>query len=155
MAKILLTLYLLLLSSILNAQKVADEAAIKKVINVFFEGLHEGDSTKISETLHKDVKIQTAYINKQGTSILKGQTRSNLLKNIASKKKTDKYFEKLLSFNIKIDANLATVWTPYEFYLNDVFSHCGANSFHLFNNNGKWDIIYLIDTRKRKGCKVN
>ena len=60
-------------------------------------------------------------------------------------------FEKLLLYDIKIDGNLASVWTPYEFYFNEKFSHCGANSFQLFNNNGKWEIIYLVDMRKRAG----
>ena len=55
---------------------------------------------------------------------------------------------------IKIDGNLASVWTPSEFYYNGNFSHCGANSFQLFNNNGKWQIIYIVDMRRRDNCKA-
>ena len=57
--------------------------------------------------------------------------------------------------DIKIDGNLASVWTPYEFYLDNNFSHCGVNSFQLFNNNGNWEIIYIVDTRKKLGCKLS
>ncbi|MEO9572112.1 MAG: hypothetical protein ABJH82_14470 [Polaribacter sp.] len=77
-----------------------------------------------------------------------------MLKGIASKKPTDVYLEKLLSYSIKIDGNLASVWTPYEFYLNGNFSHCGANSFQLFSNNGVWEIVYLVDMRRRENCKA-
>ncbi len=33
-------------------------------------------------------------------------------------KPTDDYFEKILSYAIHVDGNLASVWTPYEFYNN-------------------------------------
>ena len=69
-------------------------------------------------------------------------------------KPTDDFFEKILSYTIHVDGNLASVWTPYEFYNKGKFSHCGANSFQLFNNNGNWEIIYLVDTRRKNDCKA-
>jgi hypothetical protein len=83
---------------------------------------------------------------------LKDETRLQLLEAISSIQPTQKLFEKLLSYDIKIDGNLASVWTPYEFFYNDNFSHCGANSFQLFNNNGTWEIIFLVDMRRREDC---
>jgi hypothetical protein len=53
---------------------------------------------------------------------------------------------------VKVDGPLAIVWTPYEFYYNGRYSHCGVNSFQLVRLNGKWMIQYLIDTRRKK-CK--
>lgn len=155
MLKFFTILYFVLSISVVNAQKDFEKQDVKNVIGVFFEGLHEGDSTKVSKTLHRNVKIQTTYTNKEGKHVLKEQTREEILKAIFSKNKKDTYFEKLVSYDIKIDDNLAVVWTPYEFYLNNKLSHCGTNSFHLFNDDGKWKIIYLIDTRRRKKCKIN
>lgn len=137
-----------------NSQQQQEEKAIKAVIETFFKGLHKGDSTLLGSTLHKDVKIQTTATNKQGKKMLRTQEKQQLLIGVSKKKPTDKYFEKLLSYTIKVDGNLASVWTPYEFYLNDQFSHCGANSFQLFDNNGKWEIIYLVDMRRRGSCKA-
>ncbi|TCP28242.1 putative lumazine-binding protein [Tenacibaculum skagerrakense] len=154
MRKLFTLLFCIFLSTYLQAQNTSEESTIKTVIDTFFEGLHAGDSSIVSKTLHADIKIQTTFTNKEGVKVLRDQKRDQLLKGIAGKKKEDVYFEKLLSYDIKIDGNLASVWTPYEFYFNDKFSHCGANSFQLFNNNGKWEIIYLVDMRKRAGCKV-
>lgn len=154
MYKFYLSLIISLISFGLNAQNSSDKEEIKKVIGLFFKGLHNGDSTLVKKTLHKDIKIQTTYTNKQGKKILVTETKEKLLKAIASKKETDIYLEKLLSYSIKIDGNLASAWTPYEFYFNDKFSHCGANSFQFFNNNGKWEIIYLIDMRRRGNCNM-
>lgn len=154
MPRIITILIAIVFSVGISAQNQSEEKAIKKVISTFFDALHQGDSTLMKSTLHQDLKIQTTFTNKEGDKQLRTQTKAQLLKGVASKKVSDKYLEKLLSYTIKIDGNLASVWTPYEFYLNGNFSHCGANSFQLFNNNGQWEIIYLVDMRRRSNCKV-
>ena len=151
---ITLIVFILFSSTIKGQEKNVQEQKIKNVITTFFEGLHKGDSSIIKKTIHKDIKIQTTATNKEGKKMLKTETKEQLLTMIASKKPEAVYLEKLLSYDIKIDGNLASVWTPYEFYFNGNFSHCGANSFQLFNNNGKWEIIYLVDMRRR-GSRLN
>lgn len=59
-----------------------------------------------------------------------------------------------ISFDIvKVDDKLAIAWTPYRFYFNGNFSHCGVNSFQLVRLNGVWKIQYLIDTRRKTPCE--
>jgi hypothetical protein len=57
-------------------------------------------------------------------------------------------FEKIL-----IDGPMASVWTPYQFYYEGKFSHCGVNSFQLVRLEGGWKIQYIIDTRRKTGCE--
>ena len=152
--KIFTLLIVIILSSVVNAQENSHKKAIKNTIETFFEGLHKGDSSIVNSTLHSTINIQTTFTNKEGKNILVTESKNKLLTSIANKKLEHTYLEKLVSWDIKIDGNLASVWTPYEFYLNDKFSHCGANSFQLFNNNGKWEIIYLVDMRRRNNCKA-
>lgn len=152
MSRVLTFLLLFIASYTVSAQQESEKQAIKKVIETFFEGLHKGDSTIMATTLHKELKIQTTYTNGKQEKILRTEKRDQLLVNVSKKNPSDTYEEKLLSYDIKIDGNLASVWTPYEFYLNDNFSHCGANSFQLFNNGEKWEIIYLVDMRRRGNC---
>lgn len=154
MRKVIMFLIVLVCSITTTAQQKSKEKEVKQVIETFFEGLHKGDSTMMKTTLHKDIKIQTTATNREGKHILKTDSKKKLLTSVANKKPEHIYLEKLLSYDIKIDGNLASVWTPYEFYFNGKFSHCGANSFQLFNNNGKWVITYLIDMRRTASCKV-
>ncbi len=126
---------------------------LKQVIDIFFEGLQNGDTLKIQQTLDAKAVLQTAFKNKEGQSILRNDDYHRFIKAIGSKNPEDIWEEKLLSYNIQVDGNMANVWTPYEFYFNKKFSHCGVNSFQLFHNGTDWKIIYLIDTRRRTGCK--
>jgi len=134
----------------LSAQSEKED--IKKVIKLFFKGLQNGDTLTLKKTIAQDIVLQTTFINKEGASELRTEDAGNFLKALASKKPEDNWQEKLESYTIQVDGNMANVWTPYKFYLNYKFSHCGVNSFQLFNNGEKWVIIYLIDTRRRLGC---
>ncbi|NNC70268.1 MAG: nuclear transport factor 2 family protein [Flavobacteriaceae bacterium] len=126
---------------------------IKKVIQHFFNGLQTGDTISIKETLADKVVLQTAF-NKEGESILRTDDFDKFLNAIGSKTPEDIWVEKLLSYTIQVDGNMANVWTPYEFYYNNKFSHCGVNSFQLFHNGEAWKIIYLMDTRRKEDCKT-
>jgi len=138
------------------AQKNQEEKAVKTTIENFFKGFHKGDTLLLKKTIHKDIIAQTTFTTKKGDKVLRTtkevyKTLLNFAKNV---KPTDDYNEKIGAYTIHVDGNLASVWTPYEFYNKGKFSHCGVNSFQLFNNNGNWEIIYLIDTRRRTNCNT-
>ena len=96
--------------------------------------------------------LQSISINKEGKTILKEENYNQFVKNIASIPKDTKFEEKLLDFSIQVDGPMANAWTPYEFWYQGEFSHCGVNSFQLIKDDGTWKIIYLVDTRRKDGC---
>ena len=60
--------------------------------------------------------------------------------------------EKIGGYEIKIDGELASAWTPYEFYVGEEFSHCGVNSFQLLKTAEGWKIFHIVDTRRKDNC---
>ena len=149
---VLFLLTLLVFTNPIEAQQTQEDK-IKEVISLFFEGLQSGDTLKIKQTISDKLILQTTFINKDGKSVLKNESVSTFLNSVASKKNEDNWEERLLSYHIQIDDNMANVWTPYKFYLNNKFSHCGVNSFQMFKDGEEWEIIYLIDTRRKQECK--
>ena len=125
---------------------------LKTPKKIFFEGLQNGDTITLRKVIHKNLTMQTISLNKEGKSTLNTETTADFLKAIATKKKEDIWFEKLLSYIINVDENLAIVWTPYEFYFNEIFRRCGVNAFQLFFNGEQWKIISIIDTRRKDNC---
>ena len=122
----------------------SEEIAVKQTIETFFKGFHQQVSDQVI--------IQT-IANKQDSTFVRTENYSDFLKHIVSIPATTKFNEKLLSFNIQIDGAMANAWTPYEFWSNDTFSHCGVNSFQLLKTSNTWKIIYIIDTRRKLDCK--
>lgn len=146
---------LLFIATFVHAQEQPQqqEQNVKRTIAIFFEGLHSGDTVLIKKVIHPEIKMQTTFFNKEGMPELRTASIQSFLNAVGSKKAEDKWFEKIQDYKIYIDTNLASVWTPYEFYLNDTFSHCGVNSFQMVELNGTWVITYLIDSRRTEGCK--
>lgn len=149
-------LYLLFISVTFSvtAQNINDKTIIKTTLQNFFKGFHKGDIILLKTTIHNDIQMQSASKNSKGESILTTTPDAfkTLIKFAENIQPTDDYFEKILSYTIKIDGNLASVWTPYEFYIKGVFSHCGVNSFQVLKQNNTWKIIYIIDTRRKDKC---
>jgi hypothetical protein len=126
----------------------------KAAVDTFFEGFHKGDTTLMKSVMMDKIIMQTAYRNKEGKDVLVTDEPENLINAIATRRTDQKWDERLLDYSIQVDGNMANVWTPYEFWYNDTFSHCGVNSFQLFKDGDQWKIIYLIDTRRHSDCEA-
>jgi len=146
-------LFLIILLCVGFAHAQTSEEVVKKTIDDFFDGFHKGDSTKLASVLLADTKLQSAFKTKDGKDQLRTTPIAEFVTSLIKPRK-DIYEERLLSYKVLVDGNMAHVWTPYEFYVNGQLSHCGVNSFQLFNDNGQWKITYIIDTRRRNDCKT-
>lgn len=145
---------LLLFGSIsMSAQEASEEAKVKNAIDTFFEGFHARDSIVMKSILADDVVIQSIGRDKSGEIALTGEDVHKMLKGIVGIPLKTDFKEVLHSYDIKVDGAMAQAWTPYSFFVNGEFSHCGVDSFQLYKNEGKWKIIYLIDTRRKEGCE--
>lgn len=134
----------------MNAQVENDE--IKKVINSFFEGMKKGDTALVRQCFIREPYLMTTYTRK-GEPHFETETLTQILKAIgAPRKEGEVYDERLMSWDIKVDDRMASVWTPYVFFIGETFSHCGVNSFHLYKGPDGWKIAGIFDTRRRDEC---
>lgn len=145
--------FLLLLLFVNLAAQESDEAIVRQTIETFFEGFHAKDTVLIKKTVSDQIITQTIDARKNSKIALRTEDFSKFLNSISSIPDSINFQEKILSFNIQIDGTMANAWTPYEFWYNGTFSHCGVNSFQLFKEDEDWKINYLIDTRRREGCR--
>ena len=128
---------------------MAQEISPKETVEDFFVAFHAKDTSALRTISHKDIVMQTIAKTKEGNTKLLTEKYSTFLKSISGIPNEMKFEEKLLDFQIQIDGNLAHVWTPYEFYVNQKLSHKGVNSFTLINENNVWKIVHVIDTRNK------
>ena len=144
-------MFILCIGLNVNAQMSENENVKAKIIE-FFDAFHKQDTSALKAMVTEKIILQSISINKEGKTILKEDDYTQFVKNIASIPKDAKFEEKLLDFSIQVDGPMANAWTPYEFWYQGEFSHCGVNSFQLIKDNGDWKIIYLVDTRRKEGC---
>jgi hypothetical protein len=138
---------------LLNAQESFSEIDARQLIDTFFEGFHEGDTLKMRSVMTEIVPMQTAFVNREGFNLVSNGPITDLLNAVATRTPDQRWEERLLDYKVQIDGNLAHVWTPYEFWFNGEFSHCGANAFTLARTDSGWKIIHIIDSRRRESCR--
>lgn len=153
MKQIFLLLTLLIIAFPTFSQEVAtDEAQVKAVIDQLFDGMRETDSTKIRAVVYPSATLKTIYLDKKGEPKLHSESMEKFIESTGTKHNYI-YDEKIWSYDIKIDGNMATAWTEYTFYVDKNLLHCGVNAFELFQSTEGWKIIGITDTRHKNECK--
>jgi hypothetical protein len=142
-----LILSLLLIFAVIQSQAQTAEDSVKTVINKLFQAMKTSDGMSLKECFADSAILQT--ITAAGR--IRNESVSAFVEQIGKLPK-DAADERIEFDVVKTDAALATVWTPYQFFYNGKFSHCGVNSFQLVRLNGNWKIQYLIDTRRKAPC---
>ena len=125
---------------------------VREVIASMFEGMKSKNTDLIKAAFHAEATMQTVKNGETGSE-LGSNSVEDFLNRIASTPATTTLDERILDYQIKVDGDMAAAWTPYEFYVNENFSHCGVNSFQLIRTPDGWKITYIIDTRRKEGCK--
>ena len=125
----------------------------REVIETFFEAFHQKDTTSLKNFFTIDAGLVSVQ-NSLGGVRTKEESVEDFIQAIGSIPDDLSFEERLLGFNI-VDANgMTLVFTPYEFYVNGRFSHCGTNVFTLVKKESKWEILALYDTRN-KSCEFS
>ncbi len=147
--KQLLIFFMLATSATSGAQTTED--SVKTTINNLFTAMKNSDGEMLKKCFADSSVMQTIIKSKEGNIVVKNENLDEFVKSVNAAKKGS--LDERITFDVlKIDGPLAIAWTPYSFYYEGNFSHCGVNSFQLVKTNEGWKIQYIIDTRRRTGC---
>ena len=125
----------------------------KEVIENFFVAFHQQDTVTLGSLVYKDIQLKYIGKTKEGVIKLNSGTFADFLTDLKSIPEDVKFEERLGFYSIEKDNCLASVWMPYEFYLNNELSHCGVNNFQVISTKKGWKIFSIVDTRKKQACK--
>lgn len=126
------------------------DAEVRAVIQRLFEGMRTADSGMVRSTFATGARF--ASIDAGTTpSTIKYESPDAWLAAIATSGK--RWDERLHDVQVRVDADMAQVWAPYVFYVDDKLRHCGVDAIELLRDAGGWKITQLSDTRRRDGCR--
>ena len=151
--KLIYAMIFLLIGTTCYSQYELSKENAEIILGEFFKGFHEKDTVRMNRVMSPYAQIQSIYVAKGGDNVLSYGRKPDFYQMIVNRPEDQKWEERILDMEFKEDGSLAHVWVPYEFYLNGKFRHCGANSFTLAFLNEGWKIIYIIDSKRVKGCE--
>ena len=111
----------------------------------FFQAFHAKDSLGMQQLMSPKARLLRSTF-KNGQAIVQENDLNRFIRAVATRKDSPKWEELLGQPIVQQHLNLATVWVPFRFYLDNTLSHCGYNAFSLSWDGHIWQILSLIDT---------
>ena len=132
-----------------KAQEMSNKETkeVATLINTMFAAMKNSDTNLLKTCFSKNAVFQT-IVTKDGTTEVRNELVQDFI-NSVGKQPVSSLDERIKIDTILIDATLASVWTPYQFYYKGQYSHQGVNSFQIVHLSEGWKIQYLIDTRRK------
>ncbi|MBS1489054.1 MAG: hypothetical protein JSS93_00835 [Bacteroidetes bacterium] len=148
MKKFLLQLLITIIWVSAFAQQTSDKEEILKVAHQFFEALEKQDTVVFNKILVKNSFNCIVIDGKDSTRIFNRPSRNFNLKpeNIVKERMREK------EIKVEIHKRIATVWAPYDLWVNDKFSHCGVDVFIMLKGNKGWKIGTISFSIEKEGC---
>lgn len=124
----------------------AEREAILAAVQGIFDALATGDGEILREIMHPDVLMHSVERAADGTRSSSTSTRDELIARLEGSEQV--LTERMWDAEVRVSGDLAMVWTPYDFYVGEELSHCGADALLLTRNDDEsWKIIALSWTR--------
>lgn len=127
----------------------ASRAEVVEAVRGFFDALAAKDTAALRAAFHPDATL-TSVADEGGPGAVAPAAVDDFLRSIGSA--GAELHEAIGEVEVRIDGPLATVWTPYTFYVDGSPSHCGVNAFDLVRIGRGWVVLHVSDTRRRDGC---
>jgi len=124
-----------------------------RAVRQLFDAMRAKDTVALRAVFHPEARLMGPGRDRDGNPIVRVTSVDEFVQAIgAARPYLD---ERIYDAEIRVDGDLATVWTSYDFYADSTFSHCGVDAFQLARVGTDWRIIQIADTRRREGCAGN
>jgi len=123
----------------------AEQQAVLAPITQMFDGMEKRDAAAIKKPV---LSGGTMVLMRDGKPV---QMTFEDFATRVGKPGTAHIQERIHDPLVRIDRDLAVVWAPFEFLVDDKVDHCGTDLFVLVHTDGQWVIASVADTG-RKDC---
>lgn len=124
------------------------EREVAQVVQRLFDAMRQADTAAIRALHHPQARFFTAPAS---AGPLRVMDVDGFVRSIATS--ASRADERMSDPEVRVDGDIATVWTYYDFYSGEAFSHCGTDAVQLAREAGTWKILQITWNLKREGCR--
>ena len=121
-----------------RAQDAATRAQILAVVDSALVGISSGDMLAFTDLMTSEATMMPVR-TKDGVASYTVRTRAADRATEMRKGITERGW----SGEVRVSGSLATVWLPYDLYIDGTWSHCGVDSFTLVKTAAGWRIATM------------
>ncbi len=126
----------------------AERQAVLATAQAFFEVIASGDTDAGRDLVTETVSFIGTSTTASG-AVLNEFGRDAFLEQISG---ANGLLERMWDPTVMVHGTVAIVWTPYDFYVNGEFSHCGVDALNLVRTDDGWRIASIVWTVEPTGC---
>ena len=149
----LLILAVALSYSIISFSQSNDRAVILETVQKFFDSIEFRDRQLLESILVPNSLNISARELDDGEAQFNVMSYDEVVTALTRPGRNAK--ERSWDETVLIQGNIAVVWTPYDFHVDGVFSHCGIDSFQLIKQDGQWLISNSSWTLETENCPAS
>ena len=148
-----LILAVMLSYSIISFSQSNDRAVILETVQKFFDSIEFRDKQLLESILVPNSLNISARELDDGEAQFNVMSYDEVVTALTRPGRNAK--ERSWDETVLIQGNIAVVWTPYDFHVDGVFSHCGIDSFQLIKQDGQWLISNSSWTLETENCPAS
>jgi hypothetical protein len=134
-----------------SAARQEDEEDALRAVQAFLDAINNRDTAAYRALVLAEVK--NLIIVPQGDSIVyRWRSTEESVDNLGSE--GPDLHERIWEAQVRVNGPIADVWSPYDFYVDGEFSHCGIDAFQLVRTDAGWRIGAIAYTviREKEEC---
>ena len=139
--------------SIISFSQPNDRAVILETVQKFFDSIEFRDKQLLESILVPNSLNISARELDDGEAQFNVMSYDEVVTALTRPGRNAK--ERSWDETVLIQGNIAVVWTPYDFHVDGVFSHCGIDSFQLIKQDGQWLISNSSWTLETENCPAS
>jgi hypothetical protein len=120
-----------------SMQTSTDRDAVLKVVQIFFDTMTARDVEGARKVLVPQGRFH-AMDMRQPKSDPQSFTNEEYFARLQQSKRTSR--ERIWNPDVRVHGLIATVWAPYDLWVDGKYSHCGVDVFDLIKTDEGWKI---------------
>lgn len=132
-----------------RAQNSAEEQAVLQTIQRFFNAMADRDAEAALEVMIPEGRFFSLR-EENGETAVRTFTNQEFAQGLETQEQD--LLERFWEPAVRLRGGIATVWAPYDFFLDGEFHHCGIDAFDLLNDGTGWRITGGVYTVETSGC---
>jgi len=127
----------------------SEELQVLETVQRFFDAMADRDAEAALEVMIPEGRFFSLR-EENGEMMMRTSTNAEFAQRLETQEQD--LLERFWEPEVRIRGGIATVWTPYDFYLDGEFHHCGIDAFDLLNDGTGWKITGGVYTVETSGC---
>ncbi len=131
----------------------AEEVSVLKTVQQLLDAINNSDPDLARPILHSEAVFYSIR-DKDGKPSVGVSKAKQFLSNLKKdqKKRKNQYFERIWEPEISIQGEMANVRAPYDFHVDNQFSHCGVDVFNLLKTAEGWKVTSITYDVLKTDC---